>query len=230
MSYKEYSSFLENEIDSLLTQNLDVSGSSIRLPKLKQITEELSKELIKRSRDTFSTSNQDSILNSVKDLESAKALEQLKTVIELVGDLQRDAIGSSIHEVNNKTMVYSLKSVREDIPKLPKMALMDGESDDVHVLQEYNSLRQTLIEKNNVLALGERKEQEIQLKLDKLERLVKNVQKTHGNVQEYFTGYKDRVIEEALELRHLLEKAIESASVSEERKHSLYIKLKELDT
>ncbi|SCW02328.1 LAFE_0F04016g1_1 [Lachancea fermentati] len=231
MSFDDYASFMAQEIDRIADDSSleDVIGEALPPAVAQRVAQGLQNEVDLRCREIFNTRNQDIVLAKIKDAESTKRLEELKTIIELVGDFPRERIGEDLVDMGTEEApkYFSLQNIMADLEKLPRVSLVDSDDgDDAALMREYDELRQSLAEKAQVIRLGKIKLRNWQSQLDKLELLVSAVRETHGNDAEaYFRDYRERVLKEAKESAMLIEEVLKKNTQLSPDKRDLLLEL-----
>ncbi|SCU93453.1 LAMI_0E14422g1_1 [Lachancea mirantina] len=210
MSYQEFSEYIDSEIDLLATQSFTDVAPELDMPQdqAQRLTALVQEKFDARCREHFSRSNRDALLRRITDSQASSKLRQLQTVMDTVGDFQRQEIGPDIREIadgqDGTRAMFSLDRLVHALRDLPKVTLVDAtDVPGSSLVREYDSLHSTLCEKIQALALARRYHGEMEAQRTQLEALVEAIRATRSeSVQEYCRDYDACVADQ---LRHTCE-------------------------
>lgn len=177
-----------------------------------EVVKSLKAELRKKHDLQFKVTKQDAVSKQVYDIERESRKNQIREVIELIGEIPRYSIGTEIKEKDNG---ISLDKLIADVIKLPNMRVADEDLEaadtDFKVLKEYTNLRNELIRKCTAIKLAESQLQEKQYQAKVIESLFHAIsESTTSEVPTYFESYHEKLSLALQESRYLWEEAVKS--------------------
>lgn len=226
--YTDISSFVENEcarISDINNTTLDEDEIPLEIQDIVQ------KEVNNRFKEKVNRITKDLVIVRIYELQIEWKVNQLKRVSRFMGDIPKYSIGTEINKniTNNNSLISnggtSLYYLMNDVYNLPTIVLKDGEkleknSNDVHLLEEYNNVKSSLIQQCDAIRIGEQKLEESNEKADKIRTLEDAIKKTYGDdcsLSEYMPQFFDKLNKDLDDMRDVLEQLIKTSNASEEK-------------
>ncbi|CEP60293.1 Nkp1p LALA0_S01e07382g [Lachancea lanzarotensis] len=211
MSYLQYSTFLDNEIEKF--RNFEIPEFEELNPDVvSSLRKTLAKELAQRQQNAFRMVNRDELLLAVQEQEKETLRQDLYRVMANVGDLPKDRIGADLVDLQEARdgKFVSLQQLMKDIDNLPHISALNSEDLDAQpLLHEYNELREGLKKKSIAIREGSRLVPKLKAQFDRFESLENAIRRDDGSEPaEYFATFKHNVIVQAQKTATLVEKVL----------------------
>lgn len=207
--YQQIADFIRSELTRQSTKEIEDLNGQVPF----EVSSALKAELQRKNSDRFKVSKQDALCKQVYDLEREWRKNQIREVIELIGEIPRYSIGTEIRE---KDHGISIDKLIDDVLKLPNMAVAEegheAPETDYKLLNEYTNLRSQLVNKCNAIKLGKSKLQEKEYQAELINSLLDAIKESATpDVSNYFETYHKKVFAALQDSRYLLEDAIKSS-------------------
>ncbi|KAL3238166.1 Nkp1p [Nakaseomyces bracarensis] len=180
----------------------------------------------------------DHLVKTVYDLENDWKLRSLAEMMDIIGDIPRNAIGTELrYNIENQELSNThVDNLVEDILKLPNFELVNSDEsnneNESQLLREYSNIKSDVIKKCQALRYTQEKLSLLDLRLEPVNNLKAVIQAngtgtSSGNesLSEYFSNYKTELDETLKELSHTLEDALKRADDDPELANILFQEL-----
>ncbi|EDO18172.1 hypothetical protein Kpol_543p1 [Vanderwaltozyma polyspora DSM 70294] len=235
--YESITEFVQEKAKTYKQQSIESLDGEIPQSIINLLRQELQEIHSKQ----LSKSKLDHLSKQVYDIEFQWKKDQVKNIIELIGDVPKYSLGSEIinNDLDNSGGV-SLEKLMEDVLKLPKMAIADDENNtenEAMILTEYNNLKDELTKKSKIIQYGENELKVMKVELKELENLFKSIREFSNvsnnesddhDVTGYMKSYNEKLESSLKEMQYLLEESIKTSTNSPERRKQLQELLEEI--
>ena len=230
-SYIAISSFVDGQCRIINEQNnkqLDEEQVPLEIQNIirKHANEKFERKTGRVTRDVLAT--------RVYDLQSEWKVKEQQRITRFIGDVPKYAIGTDLGKnitdaSNGKSLLSrggtNLYRLMDDIYDLPAiLPKEDATSKDKQLLQEYDSMRQSLKLQCDAIRLGEDKLTVATEKADAIKSLEQAVHEEYGSdhsLADYIPEFYDKLQRGLDEMRDLLEQLIKSSDTSAEKKRAI---------
>lgn len=166
----------------------------------------------------------DHIVKTVYDLENEWKLRSLAEMMDVIGDIPRNAIGSELRYTIETSQLNNtpIDNLINDILKLPSFELAnedeeeeDGKDDDNQLLREYRNIKSEVIKKCRALRYTKDQLNILDQQLEPVNNLKLSINAQQDmSLQEYFRNFKAELDTTLKETAQSIEDAIKRADTN----------------